>query len=80
MPTRFRLLLLSVFAAAAIAATPPAATAASAPHDTLTVGPKIGEKIPHDLSTVDQDGRHRDFRTLARARGLLILFTRSVEW
>lgn len=56
------------------------AAPASAQHDTLKVGPKVGAKIPHMLKTVDQNGQHQEFKTLARKRGLLILFTRSVDW
>lgn len=81
MPTGFRAVLIAAFVAAAAAvAAAPAASAAGAQYDALTVGPKVGAKIPHDLSALDQDGQHRDFRTLARKRGLLILFTRSVDW
>lgn len=60
--------------------TAPAKAVASAQHDALKIGPKVGMKIPHDLKTVDQNGQHQDFKTLARKRGLLILFTRSVDW
>lgn len=56
------------------------AARAAGPHDVLAAGPKVGTKIPHDLSTVDPDGQHRDFKSLARARGLIVLFTRSVDW
>ena len=54
--------------------------AAASEHDQLAIGPAVGAKLPHDLSTVDQDGKHRDFKTLAHSRGLVILFTRSVDW
>lgn len=48
--------------------------------DEVKAGPKVGAKIPHDLSTLDQDGQHRDFKSLAHKRGLMILFSRSVDW
>lgn len=67
-------LMLCVAAAPAIAASP------SAKYDTLKAGPAVGAKIPHDLKSVDQNNQHQDFKALALARGLVILFSRSVDW
>ncbi|MGB0630189.1 MAG: hypothetical protein ACPGRZ_05800 [Alphaproteobacteria bacterium] len=67
-------LLLCVAALPALAASP------SAKYDTLKAGPPIGAKIPHDLKTVDQNNQHQDFKALAHKRGLVVLFTRSVDW
>lgn len=80
---RFRAVAAAIALSGAItggALVAPASAQPSASHDTLPVGPKVGVKIPHDLKTVDQNGQHQDFKTLARKRGLLILFTRSVDW
>ena len=74
MLSRLTFLIVAVL----LAGTP--ALAGPAHLDTLKAGPPVGAKIPHDLKTLDQDGQHQDFKSLARARGLLILFTRSVEW
>lgn len=53
-----------------------AASASSGPDR----GPKIGAAIPHTLKAVDQSGQHQDFKSLARRRGLIILFSRSYDW
>lgn len=71
---------LIVACLAAVSAAPARAQSGGPPHDAVTAGPPVGAKIPHDLSTLDQDGQHRDFKALARERGLLILFSRSVDW
>ncbi len=52
----------------------------AAPLDDLDRGPKIGTAMPHALAAADQQGQHRDFKSLARRRGLIILFTRSLDW
>lgn len=62
------------------AQTTPSAASPAAPYDRLDAGPRVGSSIPHDLGTVDQDGQHQDFRSLVRARGLMVLFNRSVDW
>ncbi len=49
-------------------------------YDKLDLGPKIGEAIPHTLGATDQHGQHQDFKALARRRGLIILFSRSLDW
>ena len=41
-------------------------------------GPKVGTVIPHMLKTVDH--QNQDFKSLARKRGLIILFSRSLSW
>ncbi|MEK9645874.1 MAG: hypothetical protein VW547_10055 [Alphaproteobacteria bacterium] len=48
--------------------------------DDIKAGPKVGAQIPHNLSTLGQDGQHQDFKSLVHKRGLLILFSRSVDW
>ena len=62
------------------AAVPAMAASPSAQYDTLKAGPPVGAKIPHDLKTVDQNNQHQDFKALAHSRGLVVLFTRSVDW
>ncbi|MBT4703485.1 MAG: hypothetical protein HOB79_20620, partial [Rhodospirillaceae bacterium] len=48
--------------------------------DELKRGPKVGAKIPHTLKVRDQANQYRDFKSLARRRGLIILFSRSLDW
>jgi membrane protein involved in colicin uptake len=43
-------------------------------------GPKIGAALADTLAAPDQNGRARDFKSMARQRGLIILFTRSFDW
>ncbi len=49
-------------------------------YDTLDKGPRVGETIPHSLAASDQNDQHRDFKSLARRRGLILLFSRSLDW
>jgi len=65
---------------AAFSAVPAGAAPASSKYDTLKAGPAIGAKIPHDLKTVDHRNQHQDFKSLARKKGLVILFSRSLDW
>ena len=60
------LTLLCFLPAMLLLAMPPAAA-----HDLL---------IPHDLSAVDQDGAPTDFARLKAGRGMVLLFTRSLDW
>lgn len=53
---------------------------AAEPADRVARGPKIGEKIPHALTAVDQTGARRDFHSIKSGRGLVLLFSRSVDW
>ena len=48
--------------------------------DTLKQGPKIGAKVPHTLKVRDQNNQYQDFKSLARKRGLIVLFSRSLGW
>lgn len=61
---------------------PPPVQAATdtAKYDTLKAGPAVGVKIPHNLKTVDHQDQHQDFKSLAHSRGLVILFSRSLDW
>lgn len=54
--------------------------AAAGEHDRPDRGPEVGAPIPHSLRALDQEGRYRDFKALARRRGLIILFARSLDW
>ncbi|NQU71559.1 MAG: hypothetical protein HQ514_13480 [Rhodospirillales bacterium] len=53
---------------------------AAANLDTLDRGPKIGASVGQFISASDQGSQHRDFKSLARRRGLIILFARSFDW
>ena len=56
-------------------------TAVQAAGDALADrGPKVGAVIPHMLKTVDHQNQNQDFKSLARKRGLVILFSRSLNW
>ncbi len=68
-----RYLALAVLALAMLAA--PAGA-----QDRLERGPKIGMAIPHPLTVTDQHGVARDFASLGGKRGLILLFTRSLDW
>lgn len=70
--------LLAAAAVVAVVAAPAGLHAGA--HDTYPIGPAVGVAIPHDLSAKDQAGRERDFASLVRARGLVILFNRSLDW
>lgn len=53
---------------------------ATSDHDTLDKGPKVGATIPLPLKALDQDGKARDFPSLTGERGLVLLFSRSLDW
>lgn len=40
----------------------------------------IGDKLPHALNVADQSGAERSFDTLKGGKGLILLFTRSLDW
>lgn len=44
------------------------------------LGPIVGAKIPHDLSSTDADGEARKFDSLVGPKGLVVFFVRSVDW
>ncbi len=71
-----RLLCSMVLALALVAPRAPAAN----PLDTLDKGPGVGRTIPHSLAVRDHDNRRQDFKSLARRRGLILLFSRSLDW
>lgn len=48
--------------------------------DEIKVGPKIGSALPHSLKAQDQNSQYRDFKSLARKRGLIVMFSRSLDW
>lgn len=58
----------------------PGAVAADTGRDLLPNGPAVGQAIPHDLSAIDQNGTPTDFSELKGGRGLVLLFTRSLDW
>ncbi len=69
--------LCTMFLVVALAA--PGASAAER-HDTLAKGPRVGDRIPHSLAAADQNNKHQDFKSLARRRGLVLMFSRSLDW
>lgn len=48
--------------------------------DVLDKGPVVGAPLPHPLTVVDQFNEGRDFASLKRKRGLILLFSRSFDW
>ncbi len=50
-----------------------------AQNDGATSGLNVGDKIP-DFTLPDQNGNPKNFRDLAGADGLLLVFTRSADW
>ncbi len=48
--------------------------------DVLDKGPAVGAPLPHPLTVVDQFNEVRDFPSLKRKRGLILLFSRSFDW
>lgn len=71
-PSHAAAVAASFLLALVLAAPLPAAHAAA--------GAGVGAAIPHTLAAVDQDGGARDFRSLTFGRGLVILFSRSLDW
>ena len=69
-----------ILATALLALLLAAATAPAQARDLLPNGPGVGAPIPHDLSSVDQNGQPTDFRRLKGGRGMVLLFTRSLDW
>lgn len=72
--------LFKVFCLAVALVAPAAGAHAASAVDQLQRGPKVGTAIPHSLKVPDQDNQYRDFKSLARKRGLIILFSRSLDW
>ncbi len=56
------------------------AQAAGSGNDKLDMGPKVGAVIPQPLAARDQNGKAQDFASLTGARGLVLLFARSLNW
>lgn len=77
--SHLRNVLAAVFVAAALWQAVPAQAAGRA-NDTLDMGPKVGAMIPSPLAATDQDGNSQDFASLTGARGLVLLFARSLDW
>lgn len=44
------------------------------------LGPKVGTRIPHELSANDSSGAARSFKSLAGPNGIALYFIRSVDW
>ncbi len=59
---------------------PAPSAGAGDPLDSLDKGPRVGQPIPHSLAVRDHDGQPQDFESLARRRGLILLFSRSLDW
>ncbi len=75
------ILMRSIWLVLAVAVPLAGAGAAAAGRlDSLAMGPKVGATIPHSLGVRDQNDQYRNFKSLARRRGLILLFSRSLDW
>ena len=61
-------------------AVPVSGAGAAGAVDELSNGPKIGATFPQTLKVRDQNNQYQDFMSLARRRGLIVLFSRSLSW
>ena len=77
LKSRFGIALRRISLALVLAVPAPWAALAQ---DDLKKGPRVGERIPHSLKAADQNNKFQDFKSLARKRGLVILFSRSLDW
>lgn len=57
-----------------------ASATVTAAQDDLTIGKKVGERMALALSATDQDGRTQNLQSLAGPDGLILLFSRSLDW
>lgn len=48
--------------------------------DLENLGPAVGTKIPHDLSSVDSAGAPQSFDSLKGEKGAVVVFFRSAKW
>lgn len=49
-------------------------------NDDLDQGLKVGTAIPQDMAAPDQQGDTRSLKSLMGRSGLILLFTRSLDW
>ena len=56
------------------------ATFAATAKDDLDQGLKVGQTIPLNMSVPDQNGETRSLKALTGRSGLILLFTRSLDW
>ncbi len=71
------ILVLITPLAFAMAQLPPSAAAPGV--DPAARGPTVGQPIP-PFEAQDQDGRLRQFASLAGPKGLVLVFFRSADW
>ena len=71
---------LRTFFVIAALAVPVGGVHAAGAVDELSKGPKIGATVPHTLKVRDQNNQYQDFKSVARRRGLIVLFSRSLSW
>ena len=72
-------LLKSVGLAGAVLVAGLFATAASG-SDKLRLGPKAGASVPVPIVARDQAGKRRDLASIVGKRGVILLFSRSLDW
>lgn len=69
----------SAFMAAAVVAIGLSATPATSA-DKLERGPKVGATVPHPVTATDHTGKRRDLASIAGKKGVILLFSRSLDW
>ena len=57
-----------------------ASAPSTAETDILSLGPQVGDVIPHDLSATDHSGAATSLDSLTGEEGLVLIFVRSVDW
>ena len=48
--------------------------------DKLERGPKVGATVPHPVEATDHTGKRRDLASIAGRNGVILLFSRSLDW
>lgn len=54
--------------------------AAQADDKKMDLGPAVGSAIPHQLDSVDSEGKARSFENLVGDKGATVVFYRSAKW
>jgi hypothetical protein len=70
---------LLILTTLAVVMAQPVPGARSVKADPATLGPAVGQPIP-SFEAWDQNGRRREFASLAGPNGLVLVFFRSADW
>ena len=72
--------LRALYVIAALAVPVGGAQAADAVDNLRQLGPTVGSQVPQSIKVPDQNNQYQTFKSLARKRGLIVLFSRSLDW